>query len=398
MSEHTDTCDVRATYPVLWAWWEGRTEDLIGDLARALDGEQSGEATISEAVTLLGSRLLVELERLYDAGDNELALLLTDWAEGRLDELWEVLGQYANERPQRVERRCGRRAADQTVFEGWLRELGDGPPCTPAQAVELLLRQNTECERLFQARTPPPRLPVADVPPPLLTTATPAVSTEAPPALTAGALIGHHIATPARPLPGNDSPPIVWIVAQNGTFKRGAGADLEIVIQTDSAPACLPGLAALQPSVRWSNRPQRPLGDLLRHLLDDARHAVGGGLIVRPIERQYFIVWRGGTARLIAPQAQRGTATRLSYEMPQQEPILCDIHSHHEMPAMFSETDDRDDLGLSVAVVIGRLFTQPELLCRLCVYGHRQIVPAAMVFGHLGPFRDVYQEDVCRRW
>lgn len=368
-----DTRDVRTSYPVLWSWWEGRIVDLIDDLARGLDGEQSGDATISEAVTLLGSRLLVELERLYEASDTEL-MHLSAWAEEHLEDLWKVLGRCAGERPLRVERRRGRRAADQAVFEGWLRGVGD--------------REVPFAEARPGPSSPPPALPAI----------TPVAG--APPPLTVAALVGHHIATPAQPLPAGDAP-IVWIVAQNGTFKRGCSPDLELVIQADSIPSRVPGLAALLPSVRWSVLPPRPLGDLLGHLLDDARRAVSDDVIARPVEKQYFIVWRSNTARLIAPTAQQGTVSRLRYEMPQGEPVLCDIHSHHEMQAYFSGTDDRDDLGLSVSVVIGRIYSRPELLCRLNVYGHRQVVPASMVFGHLGPFHDAYEREevrACSLW
>ena len=60
------------------------------------------------------------------------------------------------------------------------------------------------------------------------------------------------------------------------------------------------------------------------------------------------------------------------------------------MPPFFSATDDADDLGLSVSVVIGTIFTQPTIRCRLNVYGHRQAVPARMLFDQLGPFVDSY--------
>jgi hypothetical protein len=40
--------------------------------------------------------------------------------------------------------------------------------------------------------------------------------------------------------------------------------------------------------------------------------------------------------------------------------------------------------------VIGRLFTRPEIACRLNVYGHRQRVPARLLFDGLGPFEETF--------
>jgi hypothetical protein len=75
------------------------------------------------------------------------------------------------------------------------------------------------------------------------------------------------------------------------------------------------------------------------------------------------------------------------YEMPDRRALL-DIHSHHAMQPFFSTTDDSDDTWLSASVVIGDIFTQPSILCRLNVYGTRQIVPATLLFDDLGPFVD----------
>jgi PRTRC genetic system protein A len=211
-----------------------------------------------------------------------------------------------------------------------------------------------------------------------------------PPPLTLAALVGHHVATLTCPWP-EPTTPITWVVAVNGTFKHGCSADLDVVIQVWSGDCGIPGLARLLPQVRWSAWPQRLPGDLLAPLLESARQAMaptGASSVLRPVEKQFFLVWRDGTVRLIAPRAQEGTASHLRYTMPERGVVLCDIHSHHAMRPYFSATDDRDDAGLSVSVVIGDIYQRPTLLCRLNVYGHRQIVPAALVFDHLGPFRD----------
>lgn len=208
-------------------------------------------------------------------------------------------------------------------------------------------------------------------------------------------LVRHHLATPAQPLP-DATAGLTWIWAANGLFKRGVGADLDALIQiADYVPRgrasqlVPPGLAPLLPHVQWPAWPGRRIGGtLLDPLLASARHAVVNGTA---IEKQFFIVAGApGALRLIAPSGQQATPARVTYAMPAGERILVDIHSHHQMPPFFSATDDADDLGLSVSVVIGTIFTQPTIRCRLNVYGHRQAVPARLIFDQLGPFVDSY--------
>ncbi len=203
-------------------------------------------------------------------------------------------------------------------------------------------------------------------------------------------LVRHHLATPAQPLP-EATAGLTWIWAANGLFKRGVGADLDALIQVANYVPRLvpPGLAPILTHVQWPTWPGRRIGGtLLAPLLASARHAVVNGT---PIEKQFFIVAGApGALRLIAPGGQRGTPGNVTYAMPAGERILVDIHSHHQMPPFFSATDDADDLGLSVSVVIGTIFTQPTIRCRLNVYGHRQAVPALLLFDALGPFVDSY--------
>lgn len=208
--------------------------------------------------------------------------------------------------------------------------------------------------------------------------------------LTLSALVRYHVATQACPLPPAQ-PGITWIVAANGTFKRGVDQDRDILIQTSAVVPKIPGLAALMPYVRFAAWPRRLPAQLLYPLLADARRAVAPGTsgLVQPIERQYFLVWRDGMARLVAPHNQQGTPGRVQYQMPRGT-VLCDLHSHHQMGAFFSGTDDRDDTGLSVSAVIGLIFSRPQIGVRLNVYGDRQTVSSLLVFDGLGPFEDRY--------
>jgi PRTRC genetic system protein A len=200
-------------------------------------------------------------------------------------------------------------------------------------------------------------------------------------------LVRHHVATPACPLP-EPCPGITWIWATNGVYKRGVSETLDLLIPVGiSWPA--PGLARLLPHVRWRQWSYRLPGALLSPLLEDAKRAGAGGAVLRPIEKQYFFVWRDGV-RVVAPKGQDASAVHLRYSMPTSGPVLLDLHSHHGMDAYFSATDDRDDTGLSVSAVIGKIYTRPTIVTRINVFGQRWAVPALTIFDNLGSFTDGY--------
>jgi PRTRC genetic system protein A len=206
----------------------------------------------------------------------------------------------------------------------------------------------------------------------------------------------YHVATPAEPLP-REAPGIAWIFAANGVWKRGVSETLSILLPVadyvDVAGVdarTLPGLAPLMPGVRWRDYPHRIPGQLLAAMLAHARKAATttpSGLLT-PIEQQYHITHEAGRLRVRVPP-QDATAGRVRYELP-DAPILLDLHSHHSMAAFFSGTDNRDDTGLGVSAVIGRIYDRPEIAVRLCCYGHTQRVPALTVFDGLGGCRDTY--------
>jgi PRTRC genetic system protein A len=199
-----------------------------------------------------------------------------------------------------------------------------------------------------------------------------------------GTLTHHHIATPTCPLPAV-KPGISWIWAANGIWKRGIDGAHDILICVAPTPAT-PGLAQLVPHARSTAQADRIPGGLLTALLHHARRAADDrALIAQPIEQQYFITYRAGLPqpfRLAVP-TQDASAVRVSYQMPRAGQLLIDIHSHHRMRAYFSDTDDRDDQGLSISAVVGHIFDRPQIAIRANVYGHRQPIPALAIFDHL---------------
>lgn len=189
----------------------------------------------------------------------------------------------------------------------------------------------------------------------------------------------HHIARPGEALPPA-SGGVTWIWAANGIFKRGVDAHRDILICVRPTPPT-PGLAELRPFVRFRQASGCALpASLLDHLLLHAR-------CMRRVEQQYFITWDGASYQLLIPPQEAGEM-RVRYEIDTQA-MLVDLHSHHHMPAFWSATDDRDDRGLSISGVIGRLNTdRPEIVIRANVYGHRQRLPLAAIFAGPGLFHE----------
>lgn len=200
-------------------------------------------------------------------------------------------------------------------------------------------------------------------------------------------LVQYHTATPDQPLPATSST-ITWIFAANGVFKRGVGASLDLLIPVGPLPVSIPGLVPLTPAIRWHAWPRRLPGSILGPLLAHARQDGPA----QAIERHYLLIWEHQQICLRAAPQQRGTSTRVQYQLPEDGTILCDIHSHPHSTATFSQTDDQDDNGLSVSAVMGTLWNTPTIGVRANVYGQHWQVPAQYVFDDLGPFHDTYEE------
>ena len=78
----------------------------------------------------------------------------------------------------------------------------------------------------------------------------------------------------------------------------------------------------------------------------------------------------------------RETAASVSYERPRN--VVVDIHSHGAISAFFSTTDDQDDQGLKISIVVGHLDKSPwypdGLASRVCVYGYYALVAPVPLF------------------
>jgi len=169
----------------------------------------------------------------------------------------------------------------------------------------------------------------------------------------------------------------VWLAAENAALR----------IRAPVAPADVRGLP--------------PLGGLceLRHGrlpagLWEACVAVARGVAATRREILFLVIHGPGGYRLLIPEDQVATPTRVAYTPPVLavgEAVALALHSHHTMPAFFSAIDDADERDLGLYGVVGRLLSDtPEVLLRGGAYVHWLPIPWETAFaGSRGAFRDV---------
>ena len=198
-------------------------------------------------------------------------------------------------------------------------------------------------------------------------------------------LVTYHVHK-CDPLPANNALAYQYILAGNGLFIRAETHFFEAILPI--ASCTVRGLASLRRHFRLKV-PRIP-ARLLDTILTDARRArqPGGGLN----EVLYQFHHHGQTVQVKKP-AQQATAVSVSTTEGNDKCILCDLHSHGNMRAFFSQTDNADEQAAKVYAVIGKLDSVPEIRLRVGVYGYWMALPLTAVFTDSGPFKDVYQEQ-----
>jgi len=155
-------------------------------------------------------------------------------------------------------------------------------------------------------------------------------------------------------------------LAANGLFIRAEGPLLAATVQI--AQMQVRGLSPLEKMVEFTH------GRIPRYLYELALAT----LAADPWYESYLAVtWEGGY-RLRQPP-QEGRAGGVRYERLPNTGL--DIHSHGSMGAFFSYTDDRDEQGLGLYMVVGRVDTLfPEVELRVGVYGYFAPITFGEVF------------------
>jgi PRTRC genetic system protein A len=195
--------------------------------------------------------------------------------------------------------------------------------------------------------------------------------------------IKYHIYT------GQDLPPTypyAYVVAANGVYKVADTPRFYASIRIASARVA--GLARWPESGVLLRVPRVP-GKWLAAALGHARNCGSGGGrgVMVAIEQMYHFHLIDGGWRVSVPR-QDASAGRVSYRGGSESTIVLDLHSHHEMAAFFSGTDNADAQGCRFDAVIGRIYSRPEIRLRLALYGDFVELPAGFLFEDLGEFVD----------
>lgn len=153
-----------------------------------------------------------------------------------------------------------------------------------------------------------------------------------------------------------------YILASNGLFLRCESPLLRAVLPLDeliNPGVPVKGLAPMVPC--WS----LVHGQIPYHLYTIAENI----FLTDPYRESYFaVVWDGRGYHIKRPEQKRREASVPYGVLPN---TVLDIHSHGAMAAFFSRTDDHDEQGFRLSLVLGELDTgEPSYEMRLCCYGN----------------------------
>lgn len=158
-----------------------------------------------------------------------------------------------------------------------------------------------------------------------------------------------------------------YILAGNGLFIRAQGSLLGATVCFVRAD--IRGLAPLTQSVELT------YGKIPWYI-----HSLAVSIFAAdPLQERYLaVVWDREYRLKKPPQEASGCSVR--YErLPH---TVLDIHSHSLMPAWFSGTDNHDEQGLRLYMVIGEMDTLfPETRLRIGVYGYFASLELEEIFG-----------------
>ena len=174
-----------------------------------------------------------------------------------------------------------------------------------------------------------------------------------------------------------------YLLAGDGIFLVAENDDLEVRVPI--AGCTVRGLPPVYPACNLKH------GRLPRWIWDAIVWAAHVGYTSDHEVLLAVVFERGIGYRLTVPPQIAGPE-RVVYLPPTS--AVFEIHSHGTHPAVFSSTDDRDELGLRLYGVLGRLDTdRPKVAFRVGAYGHFMSVPWETVFdGHIGPFDDGFRD------
>jgi len=191
-------------------------------------------------------------------------------------------------------------------------------------------------------------------------------------------LVNYQIALPGISLSPITAPLYEYVMAGNGIFIRGARREFQV--QFCITPCTIRGLAELEPSLNLNALfvPQTLVEEMLRRarLAQDPQGRPCE--IVFHLELDATCKWQCHVpAQKQSPMRSkpRDDSSTSSYAR-----ACIELHSHVDMQASFSSTDDQDEQGFRIYAILGCISTKPVMRVRIGMYGYRQDIPAKWVF------------------
>lgn len=191
-------------------------------------------------------------------------------------------------------------------------------------------------------------------------------------------LVDYRIANPGIPLPPLDASLYEYVMAGNGIFVRGARREFQT--QFCIQPFTVRGLQELAPTlaINGPHVSREIVAEMLR-LARQVRDKTGQPCeIVFHLELDESLGWRCH----VPSQWQAAMRAKPIDDSPDSTyaKACIEVHSHVDMHASFSQTDDDDEQGFRVYAVLGSVSTRPVIRVRVGLYGYRQDIPANWVF------------------
>jgi PRTRC genetic system protein A len=146
-----------------------------------------------------------------------------------------------------------------------------------------------------------------------------------------------------------------YILASNGLFIE---AESPLIAARVPAAECeVRGLAPMETKFTLT------YGSVPQHFFDLALDR----FLADPENEHYVAVTGAGGYHFYVPVQDRSGA-KVVYEVGDK--VILDIHSHGHMSARFSGQDDKDEQGLKLYAVVGKLNATPVVKLRIGVYGY----------------------------
>ncbi|MCL4488365.1 MAG: hypothetical protein M1570_09585 [Chloroflexi bacterium] len=191
-------------------------------------------------------------------------------------------------------------------------------------------------------------------------------------------LVNYRVAYAGVPLPPIEAGLFEYVLAGSGVFVRGERRELSALLPIASCE--IRGLAELEPDVEL--RVTRVSQEQVQWMLEQDRRAQDS--TGRPTEIIFHLsVDDAGIWNVETPEQLQGPARAKPLDdsgASSYARAFVEVHSHVNMSAQFSGTDDGDEIGFRVYAVLGRIFTAPEMRVRVGLYGYRWEIPATEIF------------------